>query len=173
MNVFLPVYLIQVWQQDLEIQFRSVINYRWPTMCQVMYQVLEQGNYTCHWTWRRPQGMSLWFKIPEAPSLVCTCCSMVGVCEGVQGCGGQGRGGVGLWYSHLTSALTILSTMVSRMSSLLHFTTPSKYCERCWSAWVTVISRLLYVFSAARFCNKVTESVIYPFISVHSNNQNS
>lgn len=58
------------------------------------------------------------------------------------------------WYSPLvcTSALTILSTMVSRVSCRLHFITPSKYCERCFSASVTLVSRLLYVFSAARFC---------------------
>lgn len=54
------------------------------------------------------------------------------------------------------------STMVSNVSSLLHFTTPSKYCERCRSACVTVISRLLYVFSAARFCNQATIRCGYP-----------
>lgn len=42
-----------------------------------------------------------------------------------------------------TSALTILSTMVSRVSCRLHFITPSKYCERCFSASVTLMSRLL------------------------------
>lgn len=43
----------------------------------------------------------------------------------------------------LTSALTILSTMVSSASSLWHCMTPSKYCQRCLRAWVTVTSRLL------------------------------
>lgn len=51
----------------------------------------------------------------------------------------------------LTSALTILSTMVSIVSILWHFTTPSKYWERCFRACVTVMSRLLYAFSAAKF----------------------
>lgn len=44
---------------------------------------------------------------------------------------------------NLTSALTILSTMVSSVSILWHFMTPSKYWERCFRAWVTVMSRLL------------------------------
>lgn len=43
----------------------------------------------------------------------------------------------------LTSALTILSTMASIVSILWHFTTPSKYWERCFRACVTVMSRLL------------------------------
>lgn len=44
--------------------------------------------------------------------------------------------------------------MVSIVSILWHFMTPSKYWERCLRAWVTVMSRLLYVFSAARFCTQ-------------------
>lgn len=51
----------------------------------------------------------------------------------------------------VTSASTSLLMMVSRVSSLLHVSTPSKYWERCCKALVTVTSRLLYVFSAARF----------------------
>lgn len=46
--------------------------------------------------------------------------------------------------------------MASRVSCLLHVSTPSKYCERCCKALVTVTSRLLYVFSAARFCKKTS-----------------
>jgi len=53
--------------------------------------------------------------------------------------------------TQLTSALTIRSTIVSSISNLLHFMTPSKYCDLCISACVTLMSRLLYVFSAARF----------------------
>lgn len=51
----------------------------------------------------------------------------------------------------LTSASTSRLRMASSFSSARQVRTPSKYWERCWSALVTVISRLLYVFSAARF----------------------
>lgn len=52
----------------------------------------------------------------------------------------------------LTSASTSRLIMASRVSLARQVSTPSKYCERCWSALVTVMSRLLYVFSAAKFC---------------------
>lgn len=47
------------------------------------------------------------------------------------------------------SALTTLSTIILSMSSLLNFTTPSKYCEQWWRAWVTLISWWFYVFFSA------------------------
>lgn len=70
-----------------------------------------------------------------------------------------------------TSALTILSTMVSRVSCRLHFITPSKYCERCFSASVTLVSRLLYVFSAARFCtqSRTQSDAVYDLHAVQWN----
>lgn len=55
------------------------------------------------------------------------------------------------WRPALTSASTSRLMMASRVSCRLQVSTPSKYCERCFSALVTVKSRLLYVFSAARF----------------------
>lgn len=45
--------------------------------------------------------------------------------------------------------------MVSIVSILWHFMTPSKYWERCFRACVTVMSRLLYVFSAAKFYTNI------------------
>lgn len=124
-------------------------------MCRVMCQEMGRETASSHWMWKWPRGLSLWFKISEATWLPLVQYGGRGVRAGIR-------------YSHLTSALTILSTMVSSLSSLLHFTTPSKYCERCWSAWVTVISRLLYVFSAARFCNKVTQWIIFFHFNSHS-----
>lgn len=51
-----------------------------------------------------------------------------------------------------TSALTIFSMTAPRVSSRLHFETPSNQVLRCSLACLSVISKLLYVFSAAKFC---------------------
>lgn len=58
----------------------------------------------------------------------------------------------GLVLKH-TSARTILSIMVCSVSSNLHLCTPSNHSLRCSLAFLSDTSRLLYVFSAAKFCN--------------------
>jgi hypothetical protein len=55
--------------------------------------------------------------------------------------------------SNHTSARTILSMMVCNVSSNLHLCTPSNHSLRCSLAFLRDTSRLLYVFSAARFWN--------------------
>lgn len=56
-----------------------------------------------------------------------------------------------------TSALTMVSITENKESNFLQVCTPSNHSFRCSFACLRVTSRLLYVFSAARFCKQKRE----------------
>ena len=67
-----------------------------------------------------------------------------------------------------TSALTMVSITENKESNFLQVCTPSNHSFRCSFACLRVTSRLLYVFSAARFCKQKGTNVNKQLLKLHT-----